>query len=144
MTNKKFPMIITLQAHKFKNIKEARLWANENVVGSFYNIDTQTNIIVSRSAIRKCLSESAIKKSVSLDIHFSALISLRELIESAVLFEIQPDRNLDCNIINIQRLYAYAKLEGKEYTIKLTIKTVEYEGNLFYSCEVIKIESSVV
>jgi hypothetical protein len=99
--------------HDFKNIAEARSWAKENITGTYYNVNAGEDISVSRTSIDKYLSESAIKKSVDLDAHLSALKKLPQLIENSVLVERHPDRDSDNHIKEIQRLYSAINYKGK-------------------------------
>ena len=46
-------IVIDTPKHNFKNIKEAKTWAKENITGIYKNIDTGENISVSRTAIDK-------------------------------------------------------------------------------------------
>ena len=130
--------------HNFANIREAKKWAKENITGVFKNVDAGDEISVSRSAIDKCLSESAVKKSVSFDAHLSTLVQLPKLVETSVLTEIKPDRLHDSNIGEIRRFVGRICYEGEVYPVKLTVKVIKLEGNKVYSYEVIQIESPVI
>jgi hypothetical protein len=132
---------IKIPKHNFKNIAEARSWAKENIVGTYRNANINEDISISRQTIDKCLSESAVKKSVDLDIHLSTLKKLPQLIENSVLAERHPDRDGDSHIREIQRLYSTIDYEGKIFPVKITVKATFNDGNKAYSYEVIKIES---
>jgi hypothetical protein len=127
--------------HSFKNIAEARSWAKENITGTYHNVNTGEDISISSTAIDKYLSESAIKKSVDLNTHLSALKKLSQLIENSVLVERHPDRDSDSHIKEIQRLYSAIAYESKIFSVKITVKATFNDGNKAYSYEVIKIES---
>ena len=96
---------IHIAKHNFKNFKEAKHWAKTHMVGTYKNEHTHQDIRVAKITIDKYLSESAIKKSVSIDAHLSALQKLDELIITSILKETKNDRHEDHNIKEIQRLY---------------------------------------
>jgi hypothetical protein len=77
--------IIDTPKHDFKDIKEAREWAKENIVGTYHNENTDEDINVSKTAIEKYLSDSALSKSINKDAHLSTLIQLPKLIETSML-----------------------------------------------------------
>ena len=129
--------------HDFKNIAEARSWAKENITGTYHNANTDEDISVSRKAIEKYLSESAIKKSFNLDTHLSALKKLPQLIENSVLVERHPDRDNDDHIREIQRLYSAINYNGKIFPVKITVKATFNNGNKAYSYEVTEIENPI-
>jgi hypothetical protein len=135
--------IIDAPKHDFKNIAEARIWAKENITGTYRNADTGEDISVSSTAIGKYLSEKAIGKSDSLDAHLSALKQLPKLIETSVLRDAHKDRNNDTNIREIQRLYGAINYEWKNYPVKITVKVYQSENNKAYSYEVMQIENPV-
>ncbi|MDR0437382.1 MAG: hypothetical protein LBH22_03665 [Bacteroidales bacterium] len=130
--------------HHFKNIKEARAWAKNNVVGVYKNELTDENIHVSKVAIDKYLSESAIRKSLNLDIHLSTLKVLPKLIQTSVLKETQQDRDNNKDIKGIQRFYAAIDYVNELYSVKITVKAYTTGLNTAYSYEVLKIESPII
>ncbi|MDR0711422.1 MAG: hypothetical protein LBF67_03620 [Prevotellaceae bacterium] len=127
--------------HSFKNIAEARSWAKKNIAGAYHNVNTGEDINVSKKAIEKYLSESAIKKSVDLDAHLSALKKLPQLIENSVLVNRHHDRDSDSHIKEIQRLYGAISYKGKISPVKITVKATFYDGSKAYSYEVLEVES---
>ena len=127
--------------HGFKNIKEARYWAKENIVGIYRNVETGEDIRVSRKSIDKYLSESATQKSVDLNAHLSALKVLPKLIEASVLRETAKDRDSDQNVVEIQRFFGVISYENSSYPVKLTVKVTKSEGGKAYSYEVMKVEN---
>jgi hypothetical protein len=127
--------------HTFKNISEARSWAKENIVGTYKNADTNTNISVSKTAIDKYLSEKAVGKSVNVDAHLSALTNLPELIKTSVVSERHQDRDKKPDIKEIIRLRGSINYENGIYPVKITVKAIKNEGNKAYSYEVMEIES---
>ena len=129
--------------HNFKNIKEAKKWAKSNIVGTYKNDNISEDIHVSKTAIDKYLSESAIKKSVSLDAHLSALIQIPNLIETSVLKEIKQDRVNDSNINEIRRFYGAINYENEIYPVKITVKVIKCGKNNAYSYQVMQIESPI-
>lgn len=135
------PTPIDTPKHNFKNFNEARRWAKENIVGTYKNQDTGEDIRVSGTTIGKYLSEKAVIKSVSIDAHLSALRVLPNLVETAVLQEITPDKKNNPDVIEIQRFYGVIMYENSNYPVKLTIKVVVNEGKRAYSYEVLQIEN---
>jgi len=135
---------INTPKHNFVNIREAKSWAKENITGVYKNVDTGDVISISRSAIDKCLSESAVKKSVSFDAHLSSLMLLPTLVETSVLTETKPDRLHDSNIAEIRRFVCRILYEGEIYPVKLTVKVIKLEGSKIYSYEIMQIESPII
>jgi hypothetical protein len=136
--------VIDTPGHDFKNIKEAKDWAKKNITGTYNNMCTGEYISVSRTAIDKYLSESAIKKSVSQSAHLSALKQIPKLIETSVLKETKQDRFNDSNIKEIRRFYGAINYENNIYPVKITVKVINQGGNKAYSYEVMQIESPIV
>ena len=134
---------INTPIHHFKNIKEAKKWAKENITGLFKNVNTCEEICVSRTAVDKYLSESAIKKSVSIDAHLSALMQIPKLIETSILKETKKDRGNDSNISEIQRFYGAINYENVIYPVKITVKVIKSGNNKAYTYEVMLIENPI-
>jgi hypothetical protein len=129
--------------HNFKNFDEARLWAKENIVGTYKNDNTGEDIYIAKNAIDKYLSQKAVEKSINKGIHLSALVKLPQLIKTSILKETHPDRADDENIKNIQRFYGAINYEEEIYPVKITVKAIKNEGNKAYSYEVMEIESPI-
>jgi hypothetical protein len=127
--------------HNFKNFKEARAWAKENIVGAYRNSDTGEDVKVSVATIEKCMSAKAVSKSVNFDAHVSALRQIPRLIETAVLHEVKEDTRHSLSIIEVQRFYCAINYENHIYPVKLTVKVVLNEGKRAYSYEVLEVES---
>jgi len=109
----------------------------------YKNFDTGEEISVSRTAIDKYLSESAVKKSASFDAHLSALMQIPILIETSLLKETTKDRLNDTNIDEIRRFYGAIKYEKEIYPVKITVKVIKYGENKAYSYEVMQIETPI-
>jgi hypothetical protein len=127
--------------HNFKNFDEARQWAKENIVGTYKNADTGSDIYISSSALGKYLSEKAVKKSVSMDAHLATLSRLPSLIKTSLLKEVSQDVKNSDNMKEIQRFYGAVDYQGNVYPVKLTVKATKREGNKAYSYEVMDIEN---
>ena len=138
-----FGQIIPTDKHDFKNIREARVWAKENIVGSYKNEMTNETVYVSKIAIDKYLSESAVRKSANLDIHLSALKVLPKLIQTSILKETQHDRDNNKDIKEIQRFYGAIDYASMTYAVKITVKVYPTGINNAYSYEVLKIECPI-
>jgi hypothetical protein len=127
--------------HGFKNFDEARQWAKKNIIGTYKNDNTGENLRVSNKIIGKYLSEKAVKKSVSIDAHLSALMQLPSLVKTSILKESSPDSENSRNIKEVQRFYGAINYEGKTYLVKLTVKVLVDKINNVYTYEVIDIEN---
>ena len=132
---------INTPKHNFRDIKEANVWAKKNIVGTYKNIHTDENINVSGKAIDKYLSASAVFKSVSMDIHLSALKLLPELIKTSILKQTHLDKKNSRHVREIQRFYGSVSYEENVYPVKITVKVYYYQDSKAYSYEVMKIES---
>ena len=136
--------VVNTTRHDFKSIKDARSWAKKNIAGVYKNEDTQKNIHISKTSIDKYLSESAVRKSISLDMHLSTLKVLPKLVETSVLKEVQQDKEGNKDIKEIERFYGTIKCRGQLYPVKITVKVYPTGVNNAYSYEVLRIESPVV
>ena len=124
--------------HNFKNFTEARLWAKNNIVGSYKNDITGEDISVPKTAIDKYMSASAVLKSIDKDAHLSALTKLPQLIVTSVLKETKQDRGNNRDIKEIQRFYGAVNYENETYPVKITVKAYPNGKNKAYSYEVMK------
>lgn len=111
------------------------------------------NVKISSTAVNKYLSESAVAKSDSKDVHLAVLKKLPEIIHDSVDVETTPDFKKDENGVRkvgneinknvlIHRCYGAVEINGNIYRVKITLK--EYkdknEANKAYSYEATKIE----
>lgn len=159
--NKESVKVVPVEKHGFgeteKNIvSNAKIWAKENLVTTDKdNLPTMrdgTSYTISKGAIDKYLSESAVKKSGNLYTHISVLPKLKEVIHESLETEIHPDYNKGedgnrsaengyGNNVLVHRLYGAVELDGKTYRVKTTMH--EFRGgeeNKPHSYEVTKIE----
>lgn len=86
--------VVELENAPFKNALCARSWAiAHGVVGLMSNVDTngKGDISISVGSIRKMVSGSALEKSVTHEIHYAALVRLRDIIRESFVAEIHPD-----------------------------------------------------
>lgn len=144
-----------MKEHGFKNFDEARAWAKEHIVRTLTDAETggKGEIRVSNNAVAKFLSESAVAKSDSKDLHLSVLKILPDVIRESIDAEQHPDykkgedgsRSAENGVnehVTIHRLYGAVNIDGKTYRVKVTLK--EYaDGNRpqkAYSYEATKIE----
>lgn len=142
--------------HGFKNYAEAKDWAKEHIVHTYSSEETggKGKIRISNTAIDKYLSQSAVDKSDSKDVHLSVLKVLPELIRESVDAEQHADykkgedgvRSADNGInpnVTIHRLYGAVRMDGRLYRVKVTLKEDLQNDNLAkkaYSYEATKIE----
>lgn len=141
--------------HGFKNYKEAKSWAKSNIARTYSNEETggKGEIRISNAAIDKYLSESAIEKSDSKDVHMAVLRILPDVIRESVDAEQHADylkgkdgmRDKKNGInpdVTIHRLYGAVRMNGKLYRVKVTLKENKRtrETTKAYSYEATKIE----
>lgn len=141
--------------HGFKNYKEAKSWAKSNIARTYSNEETggKGEIRISNAAIDKYLSESAIEKSDSKDVHMAVLRVLPDVIRESVDAEQHADylkgkdgmRDKKNGInpdVTIHRLYGAVRMNGKLYRVKVTLKENKRtrETTKAYSYEATKIE----
>lgn len=141
--------------HGFKNYAEAKTWAKEHIVRTYSGEDTggKGDIRISNAAVDKYLSQSAVDKSDSKDVHLSVLKVLPKVIRESVDAEQHADfkkgedgvRSAENGInpnVTIHRLYGAVRMDGKVYRVKVTLKenTRTKETPKAYSYEATKIE----
>lgn len=159
--NKESINVVPVEKHSFKGnnegaIENARKWAKENLVttgkSELPTMRDGTPYTISKKAVDKYLSSSAVSKSDDLGVHLSVLPKLTDVIHESIEAEIHPDYNKDENEnrsiengygdnILVHRLYGAVRLDGKTYRVKTTMQ--EFRGgeeNKPHSYEVTKIE----
>ena len=141
--------------HEFSNFDEAKEWAKDNIVRTLDNVESggKGNVRISGTAVGKYLSESAVEKSDSKDVHLAVLKVLPDVIKESIDVETTPDFEKDENGVRkpgnkinkdvlIHRCYGAVEIDGKIYRVKITLK--EYKDavrdNKAYSYEATKIE----
>ncbi len=141
--------------HGFANFNEAKEWAKSHIVRTLDNDESggKGNVKISSTAVNKYLSESAVAKSDSKDVHLAVLKKLPEIIHDSVDVETTPDFKKDENGVRkvgneinknvlIHRCYGAVEINGNIYRVKITLK--EYKDavrdNKAYSYEATKIE----
>ena len=159
--NKEKVKVVEVEKSPFGNnietsLKNAREWAKENLVTTgkteMPTMRDGTPYTISKRAVEKYLSESAVRKSENLDIHLSVLPKLTDVIHESIEAEIHADykkgENGTRGIENgygegvlVHRLYGAVEIDGKTYRVKTTMQ--EFRGgeeNKPHSYEVTKIE----
>jgi hypothetical protein len=141
--------------HGFKNYAEAKTWAKEHIARTYSSKETggKGDIRISNAAVDKYLSQSAVDKSDSKDVHLSVLKVLPDVIRESVDAEQHADfkkgedgvRSAENGInpnVTIHRLYGAVRMDGKVYRVKVTLKknTRTKETPKAYSYEATKIE----
>jgi len=132
--------IIPAPPHNFINFSDAEFWAKNNITGRHNNNHTGKSILISKNAVAKFISESAVGKSSAKDLHLSTLRVLPRLIENAALAERHPDSEGDVNIEEIQRFYAAVGFNNTVNRVKITVKVIKPQDHRAYSYEVLKVE----
>ena len=141
--------------HGFKNYAEAKAWAKEHIARTYSGEETggKGDIRISNAAVDKYLSQSAVDKSDSKDVHLSVLKVLPDVIRESVDAEQHADfkkgedgvRSAENGVnpnVTIHRLYGAVRMDGKLYRVKVTLKenTRTKETPKAYSYEATKIE----
>ena len=142
MENERIINIVSApQDHGFKNFAEARKWAKENIVGTVQQPE-MGEVNISGTAIDKYLSQKAVEKSDSKDVHLSALHVFPRIIEESIVGKIHADRDNNQNVRDIVRLYGAIEINGNYYRVKTTVKRYinTNEKTKAYSYEVKEIE----
>ena len=142
--------------HGFKNYAEAKTWAKEHIARTYSGEETggKGDIRISNAAVDKYLSQSAVDKSESKDVHLAVLKVLPDVIRESVDAEQHADfkkgedgvRSAENGInpnVTIHRLYGAVRMDGKLYRVKVTLKEdvkSERSAKKAYSYEATKIE----
>ena len=148
-------IVETKSEHGFKNYAEAKTWAKEHIARTYSGEETggKGDIRISNAAVDKYLSQSAVDKSESKDVHLAVLKVLPDVIRESVDAEQHADfkkgedgARSAANGVNpnvtIHRLYGAVRMDGKLYRVKVTLKenTRTKETPKAYSYEATKIE----
>ena len=148
-------MVEVNSEHGFKNYAEAKDWAKKQIARTYSGEETggKGDIRISNAAINKYLSQSAVDKSDSKDVHLSVLKVLPEVIRESVDAEQHADykkgedgvRSAKNGInpnVTIHRLYGAVRMDGKVYRVKVTLKEdkTSKEPKVPHSYEATKIE----
>jgi hypothetical protein len=141
--------------HGFKNYAEAKTWAKEHIARTYSSKETggKGDIRISNAAVDKYLSQSAVDKSDSKNVHLSVLKVLPDVIRESVDAEQHADykkgedgvRSAKNGInpnVTIHRLYGAVRMDGKVYRVKVTLKDdkTSKEPKVPHSYEATKIE----
>ena len=141
--------------HGFKNYAEAKTWAKGHIARTYSGEETggKGDIRISNVAVDKYLSQSAVDKSDSKDVHLSVLKVLPDVIRESVDAEQHADykkgedgvRSAKNGInpnVTIHRLYGAVRMDGKVYRVKVTLKEdkTSKEPKVPHSYEATKIE----
>ena len=121
--------------HGFANYKEAKAWAKENVAKVYDNEESggKGDVRISNAAIDKFMSQSAIDKSDSKDVHMAVLKVLPDVLKSSIDVETHPDflkgedgkRRVENGMnkdVLVHRCYGAVSIDGKPYRVKMTLK----------------------
>lgn len=127
--------VIQLETAPFRNAADAKEWAlSHGIVGKMSNEDTRGKgeVAISITSLEKMLSGSALRKSVTPDIHYASLMRLRDIIRESFVAEMHPDyrkvnglRSIDNGInpmVEIAVLYGCVAIAGIPYRVKTTLK----------------------
>ncbi len=155
LADKNVEVVPTTLQHGFANYNEAKSWAKENISRTYDNEETggKGNVRISNNTIGKFLSQSAVNKSESKDVHMAVLKVLPEVLKTSIDVETHPDflkgeneKRSSENGINkdvlVHRCYGAVNVDGKLYRVKITLKenSKTRETTNAYSYEATKIE----
>ena len=147
--------VVELESAPFRCATDADAWARSHgIVGLMSDVDTggKGEISISAKSLNKMLSGSALRKSVTPEIHYAALMRLRDIIRESFVAERHPDyakvagvrspQNKANPMVDILVLYGCVSLGGIPYRAKTTLKDTKYPGQptKAYSYEVSSIE----
>ena len=148
-------IVETKSGHGFKNYAEAKTWAKEHIAHTYSGEETggKGDIRISNAAVDKYLSQSAVDKSESKDVHLAVLKVLPDVIRESVDAEQHADfkkgedgvrsaaNGVNPNV-TIHRLYGAVRMDGKVYRVKVTLKEdkTSKEPKVPHSYEATKIE----
>jgi hypothetical protein len=121
--------------HGFANYKEAKAWAKQHVSKVYNNEESggKGDVRISNAAIDKFMSQSAIDKSDSKDVHMAVLKVLPEVLKSSIDVETHPDflkgedgkrraeNGMNKDVL-VHRCYGAVSIDGKPYRVKITLK----------------------
>ena len=126
---------------------------NTPIFGRIYRVSGNLSVRISNGAIDKFLSQSAVEKSDSKDVHMSVLKVLPNVLKSSIDVEILPDflKGKDGKLsaenginkdVLVHRLYGAVDIDGMIYSVKITLKenTKTREATNTHSYEATKIE----
>lgn len=140
--------------HGFTNFADARHWAKQNIVRTYSDEETggKGMIQISGRAVEKFMSEDAVTKSDSKDVHMSVLKVLPSVIHDGMVGESHPDykkvngaRSVENGInegVTIHRVFGAVDIDGQIYRVKITLKEDRTQATKTkaYSYEATKIE----
>ena len=93
ISNKEVGVVSASANHGFANYKEAKAWAKENVAKTYDTEETggKGEVSISNRAVDKFLSQSAVDKSDSKDVHLAVLKVLPDVLKESIDVETHPD-----------------------------------------------------
>ena len=121
--------------HGFADYKEAKAWAKQHVSKVYNNEETggKGDVRISNAVIDKFMSQSAVDKSDSKDVHMAVLKVLPEVLKSSIDVETHPDflkgvdgkrraeNGMNKDVL-VHRCYGAVSIDGKPYRVKITLK----------------------
>lgn len=127
---------------KASNFTEARQAAKAFQGTPLTNHGTGIVATVSRNNLDKMLSQKAVGKSASPELHSAAVANLDSMFERAVLGWSKPDSEGDPNIKAIHRFFTPVLIDGKAMMAKMTVKETVQDArpNPLYTVEAVSFE----
>lgn len=131
---------VTPITKRFANFEEAKAWAKKHIARVYDNTETggKGNIEISKRAIDKYFSSSAVSKSDNAEVHKAVVSVLPEVIKESIVGEIHPDylkkdgvrspENGSNPGTEIHRLFGAVSIDGQIYRVKTTVKYLKKEA----------------
>ncbi len=135
LATKEVKIVHTDANHGFKDYKEAKNWAKQNIAKVYTKEETgeKGEVRISNGAIDKFLSQSAVDKSETKDVHLSVLKVLPQVLKESIDAETHPDflkgdngkRSAENGMnkdVLVHRCYGAVDIDGNVYRVKITLK----------------------
>ena len=134
-------------------IKKARIWANNNLVGTHtaHQVGNEFDYSIDEDAVKKFLSSSSTLNSDNLGVHLAVLTRLPEVISESIEVEEHPDykklnrerrveNGIDDPNLLVHRMYGAVDIDGMIYRVKTTMHEHYGKGNAPHDYRVTKVE----
>lgn len=112
-------------------------------VGTSFTLSDGTTAFFSNRSKGKMLSNTAVSKSDSRELHYLAVSNVPQLMQKAIKGWVKPDKGRSPDLKGIARYFAGFEHEGKTYGVKITLKQHKDKNtpNKAYSIEAVEVTS---
>lgn len=112
-------------------------------IGTSFTLSDGTTAFFSKRSRGKMLSNAAVAKSDSRELHYLAVSNVPQLMQKAIKGWVKPDKGSSLDLKGIARYFAGFEHEGKTYGVKITLKlhTDRRVPNKAYSIEAVEVTS---